>query len=295
MNDLLTSENPSNGFLFSANQRPVGSEFQTYLGWDFEQPYRGLRIQHLLGQNSSVEVDDMLKMQNEAFNEWAFHFFKIVDRSQVLGMIHNSFAKQKFEKLLRWDFQDRPEALETSLFSAWFESVSDRLWADPFKFQKKKYYPKVSRSLIEIQKQIREDKESAYKMLAQDFEEGIKNLEKSYGSEEHWTWGEIHPTHFPHVTRFPGFEAATVRPQGSRYSLNSNKGTHGGAWRFVVNFSTPLKAWSQIPGGLNGNPVLPWYVDQIQEWTRGGFKEVQFQSQKETQKNSLESFVMEPL
>ena len=275
LNESLTTSHPLSGFLHSANQRQVGSDFFTYIGWDFEQPFRGLRIRETLKSKDLVSIEDVFSMQNEGFNELAHYFFKIVDRNQVYHSLNPQMQKE-FAPLLEWDLIDSPTSSSTTLFYAWIKEIEESFWAKPFSFQKKKFYPKKSRTLEELQNRKESQPEKFFQALGEDFHSAIKNLRSSRPDPKSWVWGQVQPTVFKHVTSFPGFESATVSPQGSKYSLNSNKGSHGGAWRFVAQMSEPPKAWSQIPGGMNGNPVLKDYSENVEEWAKGQFKEVQF-------------------
>lgn len=272
--DLLFSSNPESGFLHSANQRPIGSDFKHYLGWDFEEPFRGLRIRERLSQKEEVSVKEIKSMQNEAFNELAFLFFKIVDQ-------------KKYQKFEFWKFYDTPESKETGLFYAWFKEIEVHLWKDLLQFQETPFFPKVSRTLVELQR-LKNENQSQFEDLLQ------KTYDSTLKTHTFKSWGEIQPTIFKHVTSFPGFESAIITPPGSRYTLNANKGGHGGAWRFVVEMSTPIKAWSQIPGSTEGNPLSKHYSDFIKDWAEGKFKEVQFFPKEVLEKQNHSTWELQP-
>jgi penicillin amidase len=275
----LTSKDPSGGVLHSANQRPFGSEMRNYLGWDFEEPFRGLRIRQILSETPKVNVDLFREMQNEDFNELAFYFFQVVEREHFSRSLKEE-DKTHFETLRGWDFRDRAASVATSQFYAWFRTIEEHFWKEPLQFQTEKFYPKRARTLAELYRLSREKP-------SEDFYRFLRDTFKESKPEEQKIWGETQPTTFKHVARFPGFESMTLPTPGSKFSLNSNKGSHGGAWRFIAEMSTPPRAWAQIPGSTEGNPLSPHYADHIRDWAQGKMREVHFVSKEELLKNPL--------
>ena len=267
----LTSLNPSGHSLHSANQRQAGSDFESYLGWDFEEPYRALRIRTLLEENTKISAEQMMDMQNEAYNQLAASFFSIIDQSQ-------------FEFFKSWDFIDDSNSDKTSVFYEWISQIEERLWSPKLKFQSKKFFPKKSRLLIELSRLKNQDPKDLNRLLKNTLSQALE-IKKGQN------WGTTQPTVFAHVTSFPGFESAKLTPSGSKYSLNSNKGGHGGAWRFIAQMSEPIQAWSQVPGSIEGNPMRPEYKNNLNEWAEGKFKKVNFENKQTVIENS--SFIME--
>lgn len=272
---IMISKASKKGSLHSANQRPLGSEYEFYLGWDFEEPFRGLRIREQLQALQPLSVEEMKRMQNEAFNELAFYFFKIVNREVVVDQIYEAYQDQ-FLPILNWNLLDLPESTATTLFYSWFKNIEKRFWGELLSFQEKPYYPKKSRTLIELKKRKEKSPKKFYEFLARAFEQSLIDFEVQNPHLKNRTWGQMQPTIFKHVTQFPGFESMKVSTQGSKYSLNSNKGSHGGAWRLVVQMSDPVEAFTQIPGSIEGNPLNPMYFANIEEWAKGEFHSVQF-------------------
>lgn len=292
-NESLTSTNPQKGFLHSANQRPAGSDFGSYLGWDFEEPFRGLRIKEKIKQIAPVSLDEMMQMQNEAFNELAFYFFKIVDRDVIFENIDGQ-PKTEFATLAKWDLLDLPESTAPTLFYSWFKTIEKALWGKMLSFQDKKFFPKKARTLIELSEIKKRNSKEFYDFLEETFAQSLIDFEVQNPNLPDKSWGEMQPTIFKHVTQFPGFESLKIKTTGSKFSLNSNKGSHGGAWRLVVKMSDPIEAFSQIPGSIEGNPLKPEYFSNIEEWANGKFHSVQFLSKTELLKQRSSHMELRP-
>lgn len=273
-------ENPSQGFVHSANQRPEGSDFPSYLGWDFEEPFRGLRIREVLSAHQKISPQDVMKMQNESLNELAVLFFQVVDRNLVVHELSNDY-KARFDGIVNWKFLDLADSVSSTQFYTWFKQIENKIWGKEFSFQKRPYFPKKAFTLKTMEEMRKKSSIDFYKMLASAYVAAMDQLEKDVPQPEGHKWGNYQPTRIPHITQFPGLGAGDFHPDGSRYSLNSNKGNHGGAWRLVVEMSNPPKAWSQIPGSTDGDPLSPNYTKGIEQWTRGEFRTVGLKTRSE--------------
>ena len=63
--ELPHTRNPAQGYLFSANQQPVGGAYPYYLGHDWPDPYRALRIDQMLRAQPLHSVSDIAVYQSD--------------------------------------------------------------------------------------------------------------------------------------------------------------------------------------------------------------------------------------
>ena len=269
--DLPQSQDPRQGFLTSTNQQPVGPGYGYYLGHDWYQSYRSLRIDQLLRSREKHSVEHIKSYQADVKAVQYDLFMPLLDTlKQVTGQ------QDSLRQLLRaWDGEctlDRPEPLVLDTF---LDILADLVW-DEFEHEgtRRPRQPQLYTLLVnEPQSEwldIRSTqlmKETTPDLLRLALSATVDTLTVRYGwGTENWVWRDHHKIIFRHLTRapgltplwrgpypFPGF-ASTLSPAANRPT------THSASWRMVVDFSGKKPAgYGVYPGGQSGNPASPWY------------------------------------
>jgi penicillin amidase len=276
--------NPPSGFVFSANQRPVGPSYPYYLSWDFEAPFRGQRIRNLLLEKQKLDGNDFIQMQNDILDQHASIALPMLSELIQTKDLSPS-EKAAYEILQNWDFLAHGNSSEETIFQSWWKNIEKLLWKDVLVTQKK-WIPKKART-IWFFRQLQASPEkwrswlktfsSAEELVTVAFRQGISELESQYGIEpKEWLWFKAQKTFFPHVAKIPGLGTDTIEMDGSGYAVMANKGTHGPTWKLVVELGTPPRAWAQLPGGVTGNPLDPSYEKFVGPWSKGEMRPVEF-------------------
>ncbi len=275
--------NPARGFVFSANERPVGPSYPYYLGWDYEEPFRGQRIRALLTERYKLDGNDFIQIQNDIMNQHAALALPYMLR-HLRDTNLGTREKTLREALRQWDFLERAKSIEPSVFEAWWWQIDSLLWHD-LKTDERPLYPRKART-IWFFKQWEENKEKYQAWLkpyaglddlvTSAYQNAIHDLEENYGDDtSQWLWSAVQKTQLNHVAKFPGFSTEVVM-DGGRYSVMANSGNHGPAWKLVVEMGPTPRAWSQFPGGETGNPLDPEYDKFVHAWSRGEMRNVQY-------------------
>lgn len=269
---LPSARNPSQEFLASANQRPTGPEYPYYLGHDWPDGYRSLRINSLLGDAESHSVSDFKQYQADVQVQQRFHFVPFLTSLDSLTPRADTLRRM----LREWDGEaaiDRPEPLILDEFL----SILRRMTWDEEEFQTAP--TPEDAPLVELLRtqpdarwfdiQSTEEEEDADALLTHVLEATADTLASTYGwTPTEWRWGDHHKFLFRHLSgsealrplwrgpyEAPGF-AATLFPGSGRTV------THSASQRVIIDFSsTPPTGYGVYPGGQRGHPFDPYYYD----------------------------------
>ena len=286
---LPHSVNPEQGYLASSNQQPADSSYAYYMGHDWREGYRSLRINQLLRGKEVHTVDDFKAYQSDVHAVQHDLLVPLLERITDLSPRADNLRSM----LLEWNGEtsvDRPEPLVLDVL---LENLQRLAWDEP-EFQAQYYLsdappdeaptvdpgpvrkPNDAR-LLRLLSEIPELKwwdvlQTDYSEIAEDLirmslEATVVMLDQEYGWDvDHWRWGTFHKIVFRHLTQswalrplwrgpyeYPGFRA-TLSPAGSRMT------TFSASWRMVIDMSSsPPTGYGVYPGGQSGNPFSPQY------------------------------------
>ena len=280
---LPAARNPKQEFLASANQKPTGPDYPYYLGHDWPDGYRSLRIDSLLRGRSAHGVEDFQRyqadvqvQQHRVFLPFLRDLDGLSSRADTLRTLLQHWDGEAtvdqtgplvldaFLPILRtqmWDedvFDDRPTPDDATLL-ALLKSNADARWFDV---------------------QSTAQTENAEQFLAHVLERTADSMASTYGwRPSDWRWGDHHKLVLRHLTgsealrplwrgpyEYPGFAATLSPARGSRV-------THGASQRVIVDFSTsPPTGYGVYPGGQTGRPLDPYFYDtQIPAYLNGAY------------------------
>ncbi|HET6567054.1 MAG TPA: penicillin acylase family protein [Rhodothermales bacterium] len=266
--------NPESGYLTSTNQEPVGEGYPFYLGYDWRDVFRSMRIDALLSGKPRHTVNDFKRYQSDVH---------AVQRDLFVPLLSQAGARSPRADTLRamltaWDGTtsvDRPEPLVLFEFMHILQPLA---WDEPvFQGRLKPSAPVLYRLLRDepaspwFDVQSTTAREDGPALLKLALERTADSLQALYGwGPTHWRYGDHHKIVFKHITRsealrplwrgpmeYPGFES-TLSPAGDLMT------THSASWRMVVDFSKrPPVGYGVYPGGESGNPFSRLYDLQI--------------------------------
>ena len=111
-NDL----NPESGFIGTANQNVTAEsyEFWDAIGFSWSDPYRGDRVNQVLGENDQLTMDEMRALQTDYFSIPASIIVPLLDESKI-----SSSYDRAYQCLVDWDFQLLPNSIAASIYVEW--------------------------------------------------------------------------------------------------------------------------------------------------------------------------------
>lgn len=274
---------PARGFVSSANQHSVDEAYPYWFHNDHLEYYRNRSINAALNSLRQFNVQDMMDLQQSAFDLKAAEGLRaLLPLLDTLPM--DSMAMATLHMLRQWDCDSRHDREEPTLFNLWFDGVRDSLWAP---LAHRSVHPiglPTAYNTIRIlaDSTLRTRVEKALDVDAREvvFMAFIRMLEKRV-AEGPLLWRDHNNARVTHLAMIAPFSRERLPVHGSGTAINAQRGGHGPSQRFVVELSSPPKAWFQLPGGVSGNPGSPRYDDLLGEWHEGVYRQVRFLSSAE--------------
>lgn len=269
---LPAAQNPEQDILASANQKPTGPDYPYYLGQDWPDGYRSLRIDSLLRGASAHGVEDFKRYQADVE----------VQQHRVLapflvGLDSLSARADTLRRMLqRWEGEAVVDRAEPLVMDAVLSNLRDHVWDEPLFSVGPDPSDAVLFKLLRTQRNARwfdvqrtPQREDAEAFLRYVLEATADTLAATYGwRPSTWRWGDHNTVLFRHLLRnealrplgrgpyaYPGFEA-TLSPARGRPV------THSASQRVIIDFSTATPTgYGTYPGGQSGRPLDPLFYD----------------------------------
>ena len=273
--------NPEEGFVSSANERPIDEDLYPYYIYSYNFEYfRGRRLKERLRATPKWRVNDVIKLQYDNFNYIAY---------DILPMLLDSLSREAlsveesrvYDLLLRWDFFNEAGALAPSYFEHWFDSLEACLWDEIQDIQGPIYMPGDYRTIRVLKSG---EAQPFYDIQStQNKKENLKDLstlsfKRAFAALEQWkkknnkapTWAGVRGTTLRHLLRIEPFSVTDLAIGGNRKIINAVEKHHGPSLRFIASLSEEKQSlWFIYPGGQPGNPGHPSYTRFVNDWVKG--------------------------
>ena len=269
-NELPQLYNPPSGFIVTANQRIVGTDYKYFgiMSRDAASPWRARRIYDLLKDNKKVTMDDVRDVQHDVYNQ---PFAELAAEIVKSG----AASPETLAALKDWDGKmtaDSKAALLVNEIRSCAANkigeenkvpgyvVRERLLYREIKDKTPRWLPGAFASYKDLLKTC--DKESR---------ESIANPKRFGADEANWRWGNNFVANFQHplaiVPLIGGqFVARFTNVNGSGQTPNV------GSFVSMRHIASPGN-WDAtrhvIPLGQSGNPTSPHWKDQFEAWRTG--------------------------
>ena len=266
-------EDPPEGYIVTANQKPVPKDYPYLLGVDWAEPYRAERIEALLRAEEKHDLESLAAIQLDEVSLlfWAF--------KPVLERIHpkSEAARAWQQRLLAWDGDARAKSEEASVFEAWYTEltrlpeaeVGERYWEEP------RY---LLRAMLEGDPACTARGVGCLEFAADALEAALRRL-----GEEVPPWGQLHPAVFRHLVmsqdpRLRRLFERRIAHGGDRYTVNVGiyrpegfRMFWGPSYRQLVDLGRPEESRFIHPMGQSGNVFSRHYADLLPLWARGAY------------------------
>jgi len=269
---LPAARNPDQEYLASANQVPTGPDYPYYLGHDWGDGYRSLRINELLREDDAHTVDDFQDYQADVDAQQREAFVPFLD--VVEGLSPRADTLRRI--LRRWNGEATVDRAAPLVMDEFLEVLRREMWDEPVFARGPDPEDAVLVDLLRSDRDARwfdveatDTTEGASGMLRHTLEATADTMASAYGwTPADWRWGDHHELVVRHLSgsealrplwrgpyEIPGF-AATLSPGRGRTV------THSASQRVVVDFSTaPPTGYGVYPGGQSGRPLDPYFYD----------------------------------
>ena len=282
---------PPSGFVWTANQRQVGSDYPYYIGTasDFFDPgYRADEIDRFLSQDKKFTVADMQALQTDTRDYLAAEMVPLLVaalNTETLG----GTDKSARDYLAAWDDHMETSSVAATIWWTFWQSYLSATF-DPWW---RTHNVKVDRIKTGLNDYLGEDLEAwtandqtnpAFTLIgsaqnADDvmrgaFQTAVKRLTSQLGSDPaSWTWGRIHSREIKNLAGIDGLNYGPVPDRGDAFTPLAARGfpsDHGPSWREVIDWGTHTFE-GIYPGGQSENPASSWYSTGVKSWLDGQY------------------------
>lgn len=276
--------NPAQGYIVSANQQPFDpSVVSRYIGSNWPDPWRALRINEILRADAKVTPDRMRQMHMDPLNVRARmiapYFVRAAERSGNVAL--GAAAKMLRDWDYRYTLSDRAPVLFEAAMKRAVASTWDELSAEPGKPPLAVPASYVYLNLLRDSTSIWWDDrrtagtvETRDALLADALSKAFDSLTVTLGPVgQPWEWsrtGGINVHHLANLSGFSRDHLAVTSGYGTIAPASGANGSHGASWRMIVELTKERRtAWAIYPGGQSGNPASRRYDDRLEKWRTG--------------------------
>ncbi|MDZ7360011.1 MAG: penicillin acylase family protein [candidate division KSB1 bacterium] len=285
--------NPPEGFVQSANQKPTPDNHPVFYDWNFEAPYRGMRIHELLSAKPKISIDDMKAAQLDVHSVVARMLTPVILAAFAQDNRANATMAAALDSLRGWDFNFYTHRVAPTIYHSFWEMFKEDIWAKHFQTADgKSYMYPPHRVLLALVTEQPDSKwfdnpktpvtENLHARVREIFAASVTSLYDEFGGDlSAWRYEKYHKVYADHLLRLPGFGIEPAPRDGEDFTLNVAGGrevTHGPSMRLIVEMGEPIRGYIVNFGGQSGHPGAPHYQDQIDEWLAGKYFPIRFAS-----------------
>ena len=266
--DLPRLYNPAQGFIVTANQRIVGSDYKyTQMVRNFASPWRARRIFDQIHANSKITVSDVTDILRDDYSLPHTMLAREILKSR-------SASPETLKVLEAWNGKMQADSQGALLIDSIRNKIAEKIGASnktvPVYYIREKILP-----IILAGKPVRwlPSEFKTYSELFQFADRSAReSLQKQFGTDEStWIWGAIFKANFPHplaAAPLIGGQFATPKVGINGSGVTPNVGSSVS----MRHISTPVN-WDNtrfvIPLGESGDPKSPFYRNQFDSWNQG--------------------------
>jgi penicillin amidase len=292
-NDLPQRFNPERGYIVSANNQVVDSDYRYFISADWAPPSRAQRIEQLLQEKISkgelISVDYVERMQGDTFDLSVRGFLEYLKQVSPNG----PEQQKALSYLSDWEGDMARDSQAAAIFFVWARHLREGL----FSARLNEYWNKPSQS-AEIARIVSNtsydrilgaltgqssnwcDNASIAGLLSDSLDKAISELKKLRGSSlDSWRWGDIHRTMYDHMPFSQmGFMAQVFECEipngGSADTINVANAVYDESTGYVQTFGAGFRQVIQMGGesvrhnymnstGQSGNVMSGHYDDMV--------------------------------
>jgi penicillin amidase len=271
--------NPPEGFIQSANQRPVDSSYPYFIPGNYIVP-RGRTIFRALEQMQQATPQKMMALQTSYYNSLAHDAVPLILRNIIIERIDDR-ERRYLEYLQQYDFQAGMLSPGTTVFETVMDSLQSVLLGDELsRVPAPKKWPD-DQTLVEILLRdsaaffvddIRTvEKETLPEQVTAAFKKAAAALQA--GGDAGLSWQSHNNPMIYHLLRIKvdPLGHGKLNVGGTGNTPNAVYGNHGPSWRMVVQLTETTEAYGIYPGGQSGNPGSRFYDNFTNDWSEGKY------------------------
>jgi penicillin G amidase len=288
--DLPRLLDPPEGFIATANNRTLGSEYPHVIGHNWSLGYRAFRIAELLREQDNLTERELLAIQLDTRSE-VYDFYQQLALNELQAIPRKDKALQEVEQVLKaWDGHMSSSSIGASLLAEFRRQLAEEMFAkvvaagqtlDPnFKYAWREMETPMRILLSERPKGLlRAHLNDNWNTLIIDtLRQSAQQLQRDHPTIKltQLTWGETHPITVRHTFSKLSpllaqlLDMPTFASDGcASFCVKVMGRNHSASERLVLSPLHPEDAIFHMPGGQSGHPLSEHYRDQQNSWQLG--------------------------
>ena len=298
--------NPKKGFIATANNKIIDDSFPYYISNQWASPSRIKRIEEMLKDKTSTNLDYMQEIQMDQKSHLALEIVNHLLKTKSND--NNKWLNKGHNILSEWDFIESPNSKGALVYHYILNALLKNIYGDEMNKIGENYLidfvnqPMVPvRSLISLLRAPNSiwfddintnEVESKSQILEKSIVDGIRLLEKDFGNnDKNWKWSKTHTITQSHAmgsqkilnTLF-NFNLGPFPSGGSSGSINKAEYkllkdfdvAVAPSMRRIVDFNNLNETKFILPGGQSGLQNSPHYKDQSELYKLGKYRTTYF-------------------
>ena len=289
--------NPPEGYFATANQNvtPTNYEHWNAIGFSWSDPFRGDRVEEVLGAGKKLNMADMKALQVDYHSIPASVLVPLLLDLPLTGKSAEAQAK-----LRGWDFTLAPNSIEAAIYVAFENQMSILARSRFIPASAKSHIDKIQmKKLVDwvVEPDSRfgpSPSQGRDQFLVDAFNGGVRYLEESLGDDpDSWQYGQEKFKHTYMAHSLGTLVNAAVKAQldlgplprgGNAYTPGSSGGNNrqssGASFRMIVNTGDWDTAVGTNGPGQSGNPESPFYNNLFEPWANDQYFPVYYSRRK---------------
>ena len=207
--------NPDNGFIATANNKTIGSEFPYYISGLWADPSRAERIVDLIQPMTDATVSDMKAVQLDLISPFANEILPYFVNSDTL--FRDKKTIEAVRHLKNWDGGQKENSAEALLFHSIMSALIKNIYGDEFSLLGENYFEAFLGTKYLFTRNLRTllkngnaswfdditttgTRETMQDIIIRSVKEGVKQVVRQYGTvKQNWAWGKAHSLTHPHL------------------------------------------------------------------------------------------------
>lgn len=288
--ELPHSYNPPQGYIVTANNAVVGTDYPYLIASQWAHGFRARRIVDMIEQSpGKITVETIQQMHGDNMDLGA--------QALVPVLLQVPLSDERLlsarQLLADWDYQDHMDSAAAALYNVFWTRLLKATFGDDLP---EDMAPGGGERWFEIMRQIAQDPASAWwdnrstdeleqrdAIFAAAFAAAVDELEQAQGKEPaKWSWGDLHTIVFHHETLGKsGIAAIEAMFNRGPYRTSGGAGiVNATGWdatqpyqvrsvpseRLIVDLSDLNATLSTHTTGQSGHAYHPHYADMIDDW-----------------------------
>ena len=305
-NEMPFLLNPKKGFIATANNKTIDDSFPYYISNQWASPSRIKRIEEMLKDKTSTNLDYMQEIQMDQKSHLALEIVNHLLKTKSND--NNKWLNKGHNILSEWDFIESPNSKGALVYHYILNALLKNIYGDEMnKIGENYLIDFINQPMVPVRSMISllrapnsiwfddintNEVESKSQILEKSIVDGIRLLEKDFGNNDNkWKWSKTHTITQSHAmgsqkilnTLF-NFNLGPFPSGGSSGSINKAEYkllkdfdvAVAPSMRRIVDFNNLNETKFILPGGQSGLQNSPHYKDQSELYKLGKYRTTYF-------------------